>query len=125
MPAQSPFTRTATPGEMDQPISFLTVDQTVDDAGGVVSSTTRLSTSRDIYAKVKRRTGTETSEADTPTARTHATIETRFVDGINKNMRVSWQDVEWEIVDLDPVPREDRLYISVSRRGSSGDGGGR
>ena len=33
MPAQSPFTRTATPGEMDQPISFLTVDQTVDDGG--------------------------------------------------------------------------------------------
>ena len=69
---------------MDQPISFLTVDQSIDDAGAVVSSTTRLSTSRDIYAKVKRRTGAETSEADTPTARTYANIETRFVDGINK-----------------------------------------
>ena len=31
MPVQSPFARTATPGEMDQLISFLSITQTVDD----------------------------------------------------------------------------------------------
>ena len=114
----------ATISEMDQVISFLSVDQSIDASGGAVSSSAPFAGqgSRVLWAKVTREQGSEVSEADIPTALARAKAELRFVDGINKNMRVVWQDFEWEITDLDAQPRHDRLIIFLARRGSSGGG---
>lgn len=107
---------------MDQRIELLTVDQTVDEAGGVASVNTAFPTSRQLWGAVQRQQGSEQVEGDKPTAMAKARIETRFVEHVNKDMTVLWQAIEWQVVDLDPQPRHDRLIIFVERRGSSGDG---
>ena len=127
MPAKSPFARTATPGEMDQRIDLFVVTHHQDDSGGVsfIKSPYHYTGSRDLWAKVTRQQGTEVVEADTPTAIAKAKVETRFVPGVLKTMILSWQGLDWQIIDLDALPREDRLILHVMRRGESGDGDAR
>ena len=127
MATQSSFVRTATPGEMDQRIDLFVITQHRDDAGGVsfVKTPYHYIGSRSLWAKVTRQQGTEVVEAETPTAMAKAKIETRFVPGVIKTMIVAWQGIDWQIIDLDPQPREDRLFIYVQKRGESGDGDAR
>ena len=114
------------PGMMDQPIEFLSVMETVDAAGAVtVASETPFVTSRPLWARVERKGGVETDEADLPTAQSQIYIETRFVPGVVTSMRVAWQNQQWEIKHVDLVARDDRCYLVCERRGESGDGGAR
>lgn len=114
----------ATLSEMDQRIDFLVVTQHRDDAGGVSFVTAPYSypNARTLWARVTRTPGAERVEADVPVAFAAATIQTRFVPGVLKTMLVSWQKIDWQIIDLDPQPRHDRLIIYAQRRGSSGGG---
>ena len=119
------MTERSRPGAMDQLISFLSTTQTVDEAGGIATATTPILTARPLWARVQRGAGSETSEASKPTAKARAKIEMRFIRDIDTTMRVLWQGEQWEIVSLDAVPRHDRLYIEIARRGESGDGDAR
>ena len=110
------------PDAMDEVIEILVVTQSIDVAGGAVSSTAPFPTARPLWAKVERQRGSENVEADLPTAMTRATIQTRFVPNVSKDMRIVWQGVEWEVVDIDPQPRHDRLIVFIERRGESGSG---
>ena len=116
--------RRATLSEMDQRIDLFSVTQSVDDSGGVLSESEPFiyPNTRQLWAKVTRTQGSEKVEADVPTAMARAKIETRFVPGVLKTMIVAWQSIRWQIVDLDPQPRHDRLIIFAERRGESGAG---
>ena len=110
--------------EMDQRIDFLVVNQTVDASGGVVSVSAPYiyPNPRPLWGKAEREKGSEKVEADKPTAQARATIQTRFVPGVVTTMLIVWQGIDWQITGIHSLPREDRLIISVSRRGESGDG---
>ena len=112
----------SSPGEMDQWIEFFTITESVDASGSVVSAKAPYQTTRPLWAKVTRESGSGIVEADIPTPQARAKVEMRFVPGIVKIMVVEWQSVDWQIVDLDPQPRHDRLFVKIERRGESGDG---
>ena len=67
-------------GEFDQAISILSVLEAVGAEGAVeVVSSTPYVTSRPLWAKVERKGGVETDEADLPTAQSQIYVETRYV----------------------------------------------
>ena len=118
--------QTSQPGEMDELVEILVETSTPDGAGGFVRQRQPFAgDGRALYAKAYRKRGDISLRADIPTPRAMARLELRFVPAVNKAMLIRWQGETWKISDLNPHPREDRLFIDIYRRGESGDGGGR